>query len=98
MLYSFKIEIIKQSATCRMKTKLFYCNIYYRNIVFLSASVLGVLVVLSVYDEDVLTVEHVLSIITILGCVLAAARYVYIIRFNSNSTDVSFRILTNTLI
>lgn len=48
---------------------------FYRNIVFLSASVLGVLVMLSVYDEDVLTVEHVLSIITILGCVLAAARY-----------------------
>ncbi|KAJ0183714.1 hypothetical protein K1T71_000137 [Dendrolimus kikuchii] len=45
-----------------------------RNIVFISASVLGVLVMLSVYDEDVLTVEHVLSIITILGCILAAAR------------------------
>ncbi|XP_075990508.1 autophagy-related protein 9 [Anticarsia gemmatalis] len=45
-----------------------------KNVVFLSASVLGVLVVLSVYDEDVLTVEHVLSIITILGCILAAAR------------------------
>ncbi|CAG9558666.1 unnamed protein product [Danaus chrysippus] len=45
-----------------------------KNAVFLSASVLGVLVVLSVYDEDVLTVEHVLTIITILGCVLAGAR------------------------
>ncbi|XP_026730706.1 autophagy-related protein 9A, partial [Trichoplusia ni] len=45
-----------------------------KNVVFLSASVLGVLVVLSVYDEDVLTVEHVLSIITILGCILAGAR------------------------
>ncbi|XP_039764035.1 autophagy-related protein 9A [Pararge aegeria] len=45
-----------------------------KNIVFLSASVLGVLVLLSVYDEEVLTVEHVLTIITILGCVLAAAR------------------------
>ncbi|KAL4717803.1 hypothetical protein ACJJTC_000952 [Scirpophaga incertulas] len=45
-----------------------------KNVMFLSASVLGVLIVLSVYDEDVLTVEHVLSIITILGCVLAGAR------------------------
>ncbi|CAF4745258.1 unnamed protein product [Pieris macdunnoughi] len=45
-----------------------------RNIVFVSASILGVLVALSVYDEDVLTVEHVLTIITILGCVLAGAR------------------------
>ncbi|CAH0745938.1 unnamed protein product [Diatraea saccharalis] len=45
-----------------------------KNVVFLSASVLGVLVVLSVYDEDVLTVEHVLTIITILGCILAGAR------------------------
>ncbi|XP_049886330.1 autophagy-related protein 9A [Pectinophora gossypiella] len=49
-------------------------TVFAKNIVFLSASVLGVLVVLSVYDEDVLTVEHVLTIITILGCVLAAAR------------------------
>lgn len=46
-----------------------------RNVAFLSGSVLSVLVVLSVYDEDVLTVEHVLSIITVLGCLLAAARY-----------------------
>ncbi|XP_047543440.1 autophagy-related protein 9A [Vanessa atalanta] len=45
-----------------------------KNVVFVSASVLGVLVVLSVYDEDVLTVEHVLTIITILGCILAGAR------------------------
>ncbi|XP_063837783.1 autophagy-related protein 9A [Ostrinia nubilalis] len=45
-----------------------------KNVVFLSASVLGVLVMLSVYDEDVLTVEHVLTIITILGCLLAGAR------------------------
>lgn len=40
----------------------------------MTGSVLGVLVVLSVYDEDVLTVDHVLSIITILGVILAAAR------------------------
>ncbi|XP_059059836.1 autophagy-related protein 9A [Achroia grisella] len=45
-----------------------------KNIVFVAASVLGVLVVLSVYDEDVLAVEHVLTIITILGCVVAIAR------------------------
>ncbi|XP_063546462.1 autophagy-related protein 9A [Cydia strobilella] len=45
-----------------------------KNVMFFSASVLGVLVMLSVYDEDVLTVEHVLTIITILGCVLAGAR------------------------
>ncbi|XP_026757387.1 autophagy-related protein 9A [Galleria mellonella] len=45
-----------------------------KNVVFVAASVLGVLVVLSVYDEDVLAVEHVLTIITILGCVVAIAR------------------------
>ncbi|KOB66422.1 putative APG9 autophagy 9-like 1, partial [Operophtera brumata] len=33
-------------------------TVFARNIVFLSGSVLGVLVMLSVYDEDVLTVEH----------------------------------------
>lgn len=45
-----------------------------KNVAFLSASILGVIVVLSVYDEDVLTVEHVLTILTILGCILAGSR------------------------
>ncbi|XP_041987808.1 autophagy-related protein 9A [Aricia agestis] len=45
-----------------------------RNVAFVAGSVLGVLVLLSVYDEDVLTVEHALTMITALGCVLAGAR------------------------
>ncbi|XP_053623905.1 autophagy-related protein 9A [Plodia interpunctella] len=45
-----------------------------KNVLFVSASVLGVLVMLSVYDEDVLTVEHALTVITLLGCVAAGAR------------------------
>lgn len=41
---------------------------------FLSGSILGVLLVLTVYDEDVLTVENVLATMTVLGCVLAVAK------------------------
>lgn len=47
----------------------------YRNVVFVAGSVLSVLLTLSVYDEDVITVEHVLTIITILGAVIAVSRY-----------------------
>ncbi|XP_078042423.1 autophagy-related protein 9 isoform X2 [Augochlora pura] len=45
-----------------------------KNIAFVSGSVLAVLLILTVYDEDVLTVEHVLTLITIFGAVLAGAR------------------------
>lgn len=47
----------------------------YRNVVFVAGSVLSVLLTLTVYDEDVITVEHVLTIITILGAVIAVSRY-----------------------
>ena len=42
---------------------IFYC----RNVAFFAGSVLAVLVVLTVIDEDVLNVEHVLTIMTIAG-------------------------------
>lgn len=45
-----------------------------KNIAFLSGSVLGVLIALTVYDENVLSVEHMLTLITGLGCILAGAR------------------------
>ena len=37
-------------------------------------SVLAVLILLSVWDEDVLNVEHVLTIMTALGAAVAGAR------------------------
>ena len=40
---------------------------FFRNIAFFAGSILAVLVILVVYDEDVLTVEHVLTTTTILG-------------------------------
>ncbi|XP_014257003.1 autophagy-related protein 9A [Cimex lectularius] len=45
-----------------------------KNIVFISGSILAVLLALTVYDEDVLSVEHMLSTITILGAVVASFR------------------------
>lgn len=42
-----------------------------RNLAFLAGAVLAVLVLLTVYDEDVITVEHVLTLMTILGAVVA---------------------------
>lgn len=45
-----------------------------KNVAFVAGSILVVLLILTVYDEDVLTVEHVLTTITILGALVAGAR------------------------
>lgn len=45
-----------------------------KNVAFVAGSVLAVLLILTIYDEDVLTVEHVLTLMTILGAILAGAR------------------------
>ena len=45
-----------------------------RFVTFIAGSILEVLLILSVWDEDVLNVEHVLTIITVLGAVVAGAR------------------------
>ncbi|KAL1116836.1 hypothetical protein AAG570_005306 [Ranatra chinensis] len=45
-----------------------------KNVVFVAGAILAVLLSLSVYDEDVLTVEHVLTAITVLGAVVAGFR------------------------
>jgi len=42
-----------------------------RNLAFLAGSVLAVLLLLTIYDEDVITVEHVITIITISGGIVA---------------------------
>lgn len=47
-----------------------------KNIAFFSGSVLAVLIALTVYDEDVLTVQHILTAITVLGVVITIARWV----------------------
>lgn len=45
-----------------------------KNIAFVAGSILVVLLILTIYDEDVLTVEHVLTTMTILGAMVAGAR------------------------
>ncbi|XP_006825096.1 autophagy-related protein 9A-like [Saccoglossus kowalevskii] len=45
-----------------------------QNIAFFAASILAVLLLLTVYDEDVLTVEHVLTLMTILGLIVTCCR------------------------
>ncbi|KAJ8337438.1 hypothetical protein SKAU_G00386580 [Synaphobranchus kaupii] len=45
-----------------------------RNVAFFSGSVLAVLIALTVYDEDVLTVQHILTAITVLGVVITITR------------------------
>ncbi|XP_076633465.1 autophagy-related protein 9 [Colletes latitarsis] len=45
-----------------------------KNVTFVAGSILAVLLILTVYDEDVLTVEHVLTTMTILGAMVAGAR------------------------
>lgn len=46
-----------------------------KNIAFFSGSVLAVLIALTVYDEDVLTVQHILTAITVLGIVITVTRW-----------------------
>jgi hypothetical protein len=48
----------------------------FRNVAFVSGAVFAVLSLLAIYDEDVLTIEHVLLLITVLGAVMAVCRYV----------------------
>ncbi|XP_051970907.1 autophagy-related protein 9B isoform X2 [Xyrauchen texanus] len=45
-----------------------------KNVAFFSGSVLAVLILLTVYDEDVLTVQHILTAITVLGVVITITR------------------------
>ncbi|XP_067109361.1 autophagy-related protein 9B [Osmerus mordax] len=45
-----------------------------KNVAFFSGSVLAVLIALTVYDEDVLTVQHILTAITVLGVVITVTR------------------------
>jgi len=41
---------------------------------FFTGSILAVLIILTVIDEDVLSVEHVLALMTILGLVMTVCR------------------------
>nr|XP_034986050.1 autophagy-related protein 9B isoform X2 [Zootoca vivipara] len=45
-----------------------------RNVCFFAGSLLAVLIALTVYDEDVLTVQHILTAITLLGVIVTIAR------------------------
>lgn len=48
-----------------------------KNVAFFAGSLLAVLITLTIYDEDVLSVEHVLSSITLLGVCVTVCRYTY---------------------
>jgi len=45
-----------------------------RNVAFISGSVLAVLILLTVWDEDVLNVEHMLTVMTVCGALVAGAK------------------------
>ncbi|XP_069778764.1 autophagy-related protein 9B isoform X2 [Narcine bancroftii] len=45
-----------------------------QNLAFFSGSILAVLITLTVYDEDVLTVQHILTAITVLGIMVTVCR------------------------
>jgi autophagy-related protein 9 len=50
------------------------CVVVWQNVAFIAGSVLAVLIVLSVWDEDVLNVEHGLTVMTALGAIVAFSR------------------------
>ncbi|XP_054846864.1 autophagy-related protein 9B isoform X2 [Eublepharis macularius] len=45
-----------------------------KNVGFFAGSILAVLIALTVYDEDVLTVQHILTTLTLLGLIVTVAR------------------------
>jgi len=45
-----------------------------QNLMFVAGAILAVLILLTVYDEDVISVEHIITIMAGLGVVIAAAR------------------------
>ncbi|PIK50002.1 putative autophagy-related protein 9A-like [Apostichopus japonicus] len=49
-------------------------TIFAQNVTFFAGSVLAVLIILTVIDEDVLTVEHVLTTMTLLGVAVTVCR------------------------
>ena len=51
-----------------------FLEIIAKHVAFVASSVLAVLLLLTVYDEDVITVEHVITILTGLGAVIAVSR------------------------
>lgn len=51
-----------------------FMEIIAKHVAFVASSILAVLICLTIYDEDVITVEHVITIITGLGAVVAVSR------------------------
>lgn len=51
-----------------------FMEIIAKHVAFIASSVLAVLLLLTVYDEDVITVEHVITIMTGLGAIVAVSR------------------------
>lgn len=45
-----------------------------KNVTFVAAAVVGILTILSAWDEDVLQVEHVLTVITVCGIIILISR------------------------
>lgn len=50
----------------------FFCC--HRNIIFIGGGPLAILMLLAIYDEDVVQVEHVLMLMSILGAMVVIAR------------------------
>ncbi|KAF0302240.1 Autophagy-related protein 9A [Amphibalanus amphitrite] len=51
-----------------------FTEIIAQNVMFVSGALLAVLLGLTIYDEDVITVEHVLTLMTLLGGLVAVCR------------------------
>lgn len=67
-----------------------------KNLAFFAGSLLAVLIALTIYDEDVLAVEHVLSSITLLGVCITVCRY-HFMSFTNLSVCLNFaQIMTGT--
>lgn len=64
-----------------------------KNLAFFAGSLLAVLIALTIYDEDVLAVEHVLTSITLLGVCITVCRYHFMSSVSSACPSVQiFRV------
>lgn len=54
--------------------KCYLLCVLFRNVMFFAGSILAVLVVLTVIDEDVISVEHILTTITLAGVIVTICK------------------------
>lgn len=91
-LYSCLIQAASKYMNCFLSPLL---TVVAKNVAFFAGSLLAVLIALTIYDEDVLAVEHVLSSITLLGVCITICRYRLVSPSSFNTHRLFFKMIFN---